>query len=187
MARLAITLLGPFGATLDGEPLKTFKSHKVEALLAYLAAEPHRPHPRSVLADLLWPERTDRDARRNLSYALTDLRDTIHDHDARPPFLRIDRDALQLVWQSEVSVDALEVLACVGVDRPTQAGPSDLQRAVALYRGPFLEGFSVNSAPFEEWLAVKREQYARLALGALRRLGEFLQQDGISPDEVFRS
>lgn len=168
MARLVITLLGPFAVTLEEEPVTAFKSHKVQALLAYLAAEPDRPHPRRVLADLLWPDRTERDALRNLSYALTDLRTVICDREADPPFLTITRDTLKLPQHSQVHVDARDLWACTGPEQNATA--EDLQRAVALCRGHFLEGFAVDSAPFEEWLVLKREQCARVALEALRRL-----------------
>ncbi len=49
MARLEIRLLGPFQASLDGTPVTGFESGKVRALLAILAAEPGRPHPREAL------------------------------------------------------------------------------------------------------------------------------------------
>ena len=38
MARLSLSLLGGFQATLDGEPITSFRSTKVRALLAYLAS-----------------------------------------------------------------------------------------------------------------------------------------------------
>jgi hypothetical protein len=38
MARLELNLLGPYQAALDGQPITTFESVKVGALLAFLAA-----------------------------------------------------------------------------------------------------------------------------------------------------
>jgi len=46
MARLQISLLGPFQAALDGKPVTGFESNKVRALLTYLAVEADRSHPR---------------------------------------------------------------------------------------------------------------------------------------------
>ena len=71
MPHLQLTLLGAFQATLDGEPVVGFESNKIRALLAYLAVEADRPHPRTTLACLLWPERPDCDALANLRYALS--------------------------------------------------------------------------------------------------------------------
>ena len=56
VARLTLSLLGPFEATLDGYPINKFESAKVQALLAYLVVEADRPHRRDALAALLWPE-----------------------------------------------------------------------------------------------------------------------------------
>ena len=36
MAHLSLSLLGPFQVTLAGEPVTSFESNKVRALLAYL-------------------------------------------------------------------------------------------------------------------------------------------------------
>jgi DNA-binding SARP family transcriptional activator len=46
-----------------------------------------------------------------------------------------------------------------------------LQEAVELYRGEFLEGFSIHdSADFEEWLLLKRQWLPRHIVDALRDL-----------------
>jgi DNA-binding SARP family transcriptional activator len=47
----------------------------------------------------------------------------------------------------------------------------DLEEAVGFYRGSFLEGFSLaDSAPFEEWALLKREELQRQMLAALQQL-----------------
>jgi DNA-binding SARP family transcriptional activator len=50
MVRLSLALLGPFDATLDGQPLVAFASAKVRVLLAYHVVEAGRPHTRQRLA-----------------------------------------------------------------------------------------------------------------------------------------
>ncbi len=86
MPRLELTLLGPFCARLGGEPITTFESNKVRAFLAYLAVEAGRPHPRELLAALLWPDRPDASVLANLRFALSDLRQAIGDRQASPPY-----------------------------------------------------------------------------------------------------
>jgi DNA-binding SARP family transcriptional activator/predicted ATPase len=180
MRRLSLSCLGPFQVTLDGQPVTTFKSVKVRALLAYLAVEAGRPHPRQVLAGLLWPDWPDRDALVNLRSALFDLRKAIGDRtasgdrEASPPFLLITRDTLQFNAASDHQLDVAAFLELIALgDLP------DLEEAVRMYRGSFLEGFSVgDSAPFEEWALFTRERLARKMSATLHRLAEGYEQRG---------
>jgi DNA-binding SARP family transcriptional activator len=168
MARLSIRLLGPFQVTLDGEPVTSFESDKVRALLAYLAAEPDRPHRRETLAGLLWSDYPERSARANVRRALANLRKTIKDHQATPPFLCISQQTIQFNSASDAWSD---VTAFDELLEAKNSTPLQLEEAVALYRGAFLEGFSVgDSALFEEWALLKRERLRRQVLNALHRL-----------------
>ncbi|MBN1659486.1 MAG: AAA family ATPase [Anaerolineae bacterium] len=174
MRRLSLSCLGPFQVTLDGQPVTTFKSVKVRALLAYLAVEADRPHPREVLAGLLWPDWPDRDALGNLRYTLSDLRRAIGDRDTAPPFLLITRDTLQFNVASDCWLDVTAFLELTAAqDLP------EMEEGVSLYRGSFLEGFSVgDSAPFEEWALLTRERLARQISSALHHLAAGYEQRG---------
>ncbi len=190
MARLELTLLGPFGALFEGKPITTFESNKVRALLATLAVEAGQAQRREALAALLWPDWPQRSAMNNLSYALSDLRKNIHDKEAQPPFLLITREIIQLNQKSDMWVDAGEFERSVISHQPSaiSAQPSadsfqqseinNLKSAIDLYRGSFLEGFSLSdSAPFEEWLAATRERFNRQMAHALHRLAQFYEQN----------
>jgi DNA-binding SARP family transcriptional activator len=173
MARLSLSLLGPFQATLDGQPAAGFESNKIRALLAYLAVEADRPHPRETLAGLLWPDYPNRSALTNLRSALANLRQAIGDRQAEPPFLLISRETIQFNTASDYALDAsaFQDLSDLSIDQ--------LEQAVATYRGSFLEGFSLaDSAPFEEWVLVKREQINRHMLDALQRLAAHFEACG---------
>jgi DNA-binding SARP family transcriptional activator/RecA/RadA recombinase len=182
MPHLSLSLLGPFQATLDGQPITSFKSNKVRALLAYLAVEADRPHPREVLAGLLWPDWTDREALGNLRYALSDLRRVTGDRTAEPPFLLIARDTLQFNTASDFSLDlrSFTDLAETALTRPEgDEGLSELEEAICLYQGSFLEGFSLpDAAPFEEWALLTRERLARQMSSTLRHLAAAYEERG---------
>ena len=105
MSHLSLSLLGPFQVALNGETVASFESNKVRALLAYLAVEADRAHPRDVLATLLWPERPDRTALANLRNAIADLRTVIGDRHVAPPFLLITRETIQFNEASDHSLD----------------------------------------------------------------------------------
>jgi DNA-binding SARP family transcriptional activator/predicted ATPase len=174
MARLSLSLLGPFQVTLDGQPVTAFKSNKVRALLAYLAVEADRPHRREVLAGLLWPDWPDRSALSNLRYDLSHLRQVIGDRTAEPPFLLISRDTLQFNAASDYQLDVATF-----TDLARREDPSSLEQALALYRGSFLEGFSVGDSPgFEEWALLTRERLGRQMSSALHRLAGSYEERG---------
>ena len=135
MSRLKLSFLGAVQVTLDGEPVRTFRSIKAQALLAYLAVESNRSHSREVLADLFWPH-SHATARQNLRQTVRRLRLALGDGGAQAawatPFLSTMRRALQFNRESDHWLDVAEFLACLE--------QGQWERAVALYRGPFLEG-----------------------------------------------
>jgi DNA-binding SARP family transcriptional activator/predicted ATPase len=165
MALLEIRLLGPFQASQAEEPITGFESQKVRALLAYLAAEADRPRRRETLAGLLWPDCSDQRAHDNLRSALKNLRQTLGDRAAERPILVVTRDTIRFNLAGSCWLD-VAVLGAAALADDTAA----LEEAVAVYRGDFLEGFSCNSAEFEEWVLCKREQFRRQVLDVLRRL-----------------
>jgi predicted ATPase/DNA-binding SARP family transcriptional activator len=187
MTRLSISLLGAFQVTLDGNPVSSFESDKVRAMLAYLVAEASQPHRRGSLVGLLWPERPERSARQNLSQALYNLRQSIGDRDASPPFLLITPDSIQFNRSSDhwldvaAFADGLE--GCVqhdkGVSETCEQCGERLQQAVSLYRGDFMSGFSLDSsAAFEQWVTVKQEQLRHQVLDAMYRLASCYERQG---------
>ncbi|MEI7849165.1 MAG: AAA family ATPase, partial [Chloroflexota bacterium] len=185
MARLSIQVLGTFRATLDGECVG-LESNKVRALLIYLSMESSQPHSREVLAEMFWPEQPQRTAMNNLRYALADLRHNIDEKTKGFPFLMITRDTIQFNASSDFWLDALEFQTTAETQNISNL-PSipDLDSAVALYRGSFLEGFSVrNSAPFEEWMINKREEFSRRIKKVLYRLAGYYERLGKFPQAL---
>ncbi len=179
MARLSIRLLGSLRVDLDGVPVSDFKSDKVRALLAFLAVEADRPHPRDSLAWLLWPDSPNRVARTNLRSALANLRKVISDPHASPPHLLIDRETIQFNRASDHWLDVSELVSFPLETRIDSAQLEHFEKAIALYKGPFLSGFSVSdSAPFEEWVLIKREQVSRRVMVALCGLAAYYEQQG---------
>ena len=178
MARLTIRLMGTFEVALDGKRVSGFVSDKARALLAYLAVEADQPHRREALAGLLWGDYPERAARASLRNVLANLRQEIGDRDAHPPFLRISPQAIQLNPEGDAWVDVVSFEQLLG----GQGGASRLhllEESIALYRGDFLEGFSLPGSPaFEEWALLEREQLQRRALGALRELAEHYEGRG---------
>jgi len=187
MTHLSLSLLGPFQATLDGQPIVDLESDKVRALLAYLAVEAACPHRRETLAGLLWPERPERSARRNLNQALYNLRSALGDRDAPYPCLLVTRRTIQFDPAGDYTLDTATfsaLLAGCKAHRRRRLSACDpclenLSRAVALYRGEFLDGFSLGDSPaFEEWLLFQRERFHRQVIETLGDLAVACEQRG---------
>jgi DNA-binding SARP family transcriptional activator len=179
MARLSVHTLGPFQVALGSEPVTSFESDKVRALLAYLSVEWDRPHRRESLAGLLWPSYPEHSARTNLRSALANLRQAIGDSEADPPFLHVSRQAIQFNGTSDAWVDAAAFSRYVEAKGSSQQSVEGLEQAVRVYRGSFLEGFSLADSPaFEEWALLKRERLHRLVTDALRQLVAFYGERG---------
>ena len=179
MTRLSVRLLGPLQVTVDGEPVTGLRSDKVRALLAYLAVETERPHRREKLAGLLWPDWPERSARTSLRHALANLRQVIHDHQATPPFLHITRQTIQFNSASKAWIDVATFTDHLQAKGPSQQTIRQLEQAIELYRGDFLEGFSIGDSPaFEEWALLNRERFHRLVMEALHRLADCHEERG---------
>jgi len=149
--QVKLFLLGPFRAESAGQPLTAFKSNKVRALLAYLAVEQDTPQHRDVLAALLWPESAN--ALALLRDVLSNLRSVLGDRDTETPIIQTPGDTLQLdrtaLWLDVAAFSDLAINA---------SSEETLAQAAALYRGDFLEGFSLASSPeFEVWSLLHRE------------------------------
>jgi DNA-binding SARP family transcriptional activator/predicted ATPase len=178
MARLSVRLLGTLQVTLQGTPLTGFESDKERVLLAYLVEESQQPHRREKLAGLLWPERPEAAARGNLRRVLSNLRRLVGDRTpSGPPFLLVTQQTVRFNPACDAWVDSLTFARLL---RPLRQQPStQLEEAIRLYQGDFLEGFSVADSPAcEEWMVLCRERYQRLMMEALHRLVEEYERQG---------
>ncbi len=185
MPQLSLAFLGSFDAHLEDRPCAGFRSDKARALLAYLAVERDRPHTRSKLAGLLWPDAAETTALTYLRHALANLHKVLDDRAAAIPFLHTHGDAIRFNTHSPCTSDVttfttvLMALTSPGAPPLTAATVQPLQNALALYRGPFLEGFTLaDSDRFEEWILLRREQLHQLTLTGLDKLVTYYLEQG---------
>ena len=158
-------LLGGFELHVEGLPGASFESRKVEGLFAYLLCHAGRTLSRDHLASLLWPDRPADSARRNLRQALYNLRSVLdgangwHGLHADPQTVTLD-----LAGGGRLDVAEFEQALARGF-HGQEPDLAELIRAARLYRGDFLQGFSVRGAePFEEWLGTQRLRLRELAI-----------------------
>ena len=88
---------------INGETLAP-NSRKAKALLAWLAVNPDRQHPREQLAAVLWPDSDEIQGRHSLRQALAELRKVLPD-DAGP--LHTTKDWIVLDSE-QIAVDVID-------------------------------------------------------------------------------
>ena len=189
MAGLELSLLGSVQILLDGEPLTDFVYNKSRALLIYLAVESDRPHSRSELAGLLWPDLSDAAAHTNLRQALSDLRRVLgaeSEHGACvPPFLLVTRDTIQFNPRANYTLDVTlfrtQIATCTRHRHRNLAHCpiclAHMEQALSWYRGDYLTGFAVgNSVPLEEWMTLEREALHQQAASACQHVARFYER-----------
>lgn len=181
---LALSLLGPFEAT-HGDQRLSFATDATRVLLAYLAVEADRPHRREFLAALLWPDQPQAAAFANLRQTLVRLRAGLPEP-AAASVMSVTRQTLEIHLDG-VDLDTARFARLIAdcADHPhrdltrCRACVQRLERAWSLYRGEFLEGMYPGSSQlFEEWVIVRREQFHRQALEALRTLANHYETVG---------
>src|SRR5258708_928008 len=101
---LSLSVLGSVQVTLDGQLIARI-ANKVRALLLILVIERETAHRRETLAEMLWPERDGGAGTASLRNGLSESRQAIHDENATPPFLVINREKLQINRDSRITVD----------------------------------------------------------------------------------
>lgn len=143
VAPYRLLLLGPALLTDgDGALLPGMGPGKPLAMLAFLAM--NGSAQREQLVSLLWPEMPEDRARNAFRQTLHRLRIAL---DQR--VLSTDREIVSVKAGDDFWCDALEF---------ARIAASDPDRAISLYRGPFLGGLNVGSAVFEQWVEGQRER-----------------------------
>jgi predicted ATPase/DNA-binding SARP family transcriptional activator len=162
--RLAISLLGPFSIRVNGTLLARVHSRRVEAILALLLLRYDRPVDRRWLAALLWPDTSESQALATLRRYASYLRHALGAEASRLRSPTLGSLAFDLTG---ATVDL------VAFDTALERGdPRSLEQAVALYRGPLLEGWS------DEWVFEERVRREQAWLSALETLAAAARERG---------
>lgn len=153
-------MLGPPRATCAGELWRppTARAFVIAAFLAYK----NKAVSRETLMTFLWdaPEKTARHRLRQEIYRLH--------HSPLGPFIESERATLRL---KNVGSDAADFIL--------SSTRGDLDRAIALYRGEFMEGLSLNRAEvFNDWLTLERETWRNRLIHTLGRRASLREGEG---------
>ena len=172
MGELYLALLGP-PEVRHADQMLQFSTRKELALLIYLAVE-GGVHSRKKLSELFWSEGDALHGRAALRVTLLHLRHMLGEGAGinTAPHLLIKRDTLGLDFTSACALDLhtlheawklARVSTHTALTMPEDAYRTlftQLQHAVSLPRGEFLEGFSLRDAPvFDNWVRFQREYW----------------------------
>jgi adenylate cyclase len=147
------------GKTLTGPATQR---HRL-ALLALLASSRSRPQSRDKLVAWLWPERDAEHARNLLNQGVHALRRAIG-------------EAGIISAQDELQLDPA-ALACDVIAFEDAVASGELERAIGLYTGPFLDGFHLPGASeFEHWADGERDRLRRSYARSVESLAEAAEE-----------
>jgi len=132
--KLVLSLLGTVATTLNGAEVSGQISVRSQALLCYLAVT-GRTHSREKLASLLWGDKSEENAKSNLRKSLSHLRQLCED----VLIITVTFDRESAYWRLDVEVFE----SALAEDDPAPEKLQPLRKAIELYRGDFLESFSV--------------------------------------------
>jgi DNA-binding SARP family transcriptional activator len=203
---LRIRLLGPPEVSFEGRSLR-FGRKKALAPLCYLAAE-GRKRSRRELAELLSPRSDPRSARTDLRSVLTTIRQTLAENGASGAFRRdelhllvVEGDLLELEPRVvELDLRALEAAVSLARRETSKArvggGSADdslgnrdkiayLEDTLGIYRGEFMEGFSLGDAPeFMLWLEAERAKWRGVIGELCERLSHLEGEEGLIGEAI---
>jgi DNA-binding SARP family transcriptional activator len=163
MPELRVLLLGAPQASVGRTAVET-DTRKAMALLAYLAVS-EQPQRRATLAALLWPDTDEQKARGALRRTLSVLRTALGDR-----WLDAEGETIDL-QRTGVRVDVADFRRAFRENR--------LADAVALYRGDFMQGFSLRDSPeFDDWQAAQSDALRSEYAGALAQLSAAAEREG---------
>jgi DNA-binding SARP family transcriptional activator/TolB-like protein len=172
--RYRLTVLGRLALEADSEPIEGAAGRpRSLALLAILASGGEAGVARDNLLLYLWPESNTQRARNSLHQALHTTRRHLGEG-------AVLADALTVrLNPAAFSTDLWDFQAAL--DR------GDVEHAVELYEGPFLEDFALPELPeFTRWIEEERERIARLYSDALEAAAALSSREGRHREAIGR-
>lgn len=177
MSTMRLELLGDLLIRSGDGSLVTIGAKKSQALLAYLAIKPGQHVSREKLAGLLWSSTGPDQARQSLRQTLSSVRRDLSQIAPGQKLLIEESDLLSLDRSVTCDVAEMESLVAAGTEEA-------LQNAIDLYRGDFLDGFSINEERFDQFVTGERDRLHRVALRAHAQLVELQSKRGALDEAI---
>lgn len=162
LVRARLSVLGQFDVRgPHGEPVR-LNLKKARIALAVLALSAGGRVRREELMALLWSDRSEAQARQSARQTVASIRKAFRETGV--DVLDGDLETIALA-EGALDIDAVRFRALLA-----GGGEDALGEAVALYRGPLLEGVTTRDPEAEIWIRDRRAELHEAALRALERL-----------------
>lgn len=174
---LEMTTFGRVILQYNEQALTELLSRKAQALVIYLAYQNH-PISRSFLANFFWGGSSEKIGLSNLRTLLTRTRPYL------ASYLLINRDNISFQAAQPFKFDVAELKAILqqsslhytSEDVLTSAGVAQLEKALTIYQGSFLQNFYLREAPdFENWSNQERDYFHKQIVSTLQKLSSYWQ------------
>lgn len=170
MQQIVFQFLGPPEIFYKGQLIK-IPRRRSRALLYYLVST-QSPQPRERLLTLLCGDVDEESARNTFKTLLAEVRSLLRGFDSDIEWILNDGDQLRLNPHAPLWLDT-EIF-----EKMTAGTSRNLNQAIELYRGSFLDGFFLKDAPdFDAWVRSARDHFHRLYIKALRKLAEVYESE----------
>ena len=169
VAMLEIKLLGSPQLLMEGQVFTGLR-RKNRALLFYLAAQSHSIS-RDHFLSFFWPDSERSQAQKVLRTMIYDLRKTLGEA------FQVEDEVIALTPGTFVDLNVFS--STLKSPIPTIQG---LEKALELYRGDFLDGFSLpDASQFDDWAEAERERYRLKAIQGFASLAHLYENNGDFP------
>ena len=180
---LKVQLLGGFFLEYNNSPIMAVNTARLQSLLTYLILHAESPQSRHQVAFLLWPDKSESQARNNLRQFLFQLRQAIPEPDR---FLYADTNVVY--WKTDEN-QVIDLQQFKGALRDADIAEqqddkallrSSLEQTISVYMGDLLPGC------YEDWIVSDRERLREKYQSACGRLVSLLetQREYVSALEV---
>jgi DNA-binding SARP family transcriptional activator len=166
MGELQVQLLGGFSLSINGTPLTTFKTPRLQALLAFLILNHGKPQFRYQIAYTFWPESSEAQARTNLRNLIHLLRQALPESDQ---FIAFETQTMHWRENSPYTLDVKEFEKLLVLKPGIPPRKEVIDRAVRLYQGDLLPSC------YDDWIIAERERLRQAYLAALESLAEMAE------------
>ncbi len=164
---IQVNLFGNLHISIDGKPVKTVNTNRLQSLLGYLLLHVEGPQRRDALAFTLWPASREAQARTNLRQLVHNLRRALP---AECDCLLTDHFAVQWRADNSCRVDAWEFQSAIAGASMARKASDRTGEIACLTTATTLYADDLLPALYDDWVPPFRDKYRRSVCEALDRL-----------------